>query len=227
MHTIGTENTIVSGDTRYDRVLTISAGAKKLPLIEKFVAGEPVIIAGSTWKEDEIILKNQLPFLPGNYKLIIAPHEIDAGRLNEVKNAFPEALFYSDLQNNANSVSQYKVLIIDNIGMLSSLYAYAKIAFVGGGFQKGGIHNILEPAVFGAPVIFGPVYKKFVEANELVQLQYCFSVADNAGCKAIFSTLINDETFYQTIHRGLKTFMQQKSGATNRIIAEIDKQHCL
>jgi len=216
LQTIGiNKNVIVAGDTRYDRVLTIAANIKPLPLIESFINDNPVLIAGSTWQDDEKIVQQSFNALRNNWKLIIAPHEIGKDRIYEVQRLFPDAMLYSDLNN---SVADKRILIIDNIGMLSSLYAYGKIAFVGGGFQKGGIHNILEPAVFGSPVLFGPVYKKFVEANQLMDKQLCFPVSDAGECKAVLMKLATDELYYQSVHQSLVGFMKAQAGATDVVL---------
>ena len=208
------KNVLIAGDTRYDRVFAIAQNKKQLPLIENFLQNNPALIVGSSWQDDEKIIHQSFAALPHNWRLIIAPHEIS--RTNEVKKVFSNALLYSQLEQTPN-VHEYKVLIINNIGLLSSLYAYGKIAFIGGGFQKGGIHNILEPTVFGLPVVFGPVYKKFVEAATLVNQQLCFSVNNVDECKNIFIKLSSNENYYQTLHQSLLQFMQQNIGATDMV----------
>jgi 3-deoxy-D-manno-octulosonic-acid transferase len=209
----------VAGDTRYDRVLTIANNRKQLPVIESFINNNPVLIAGSTWLQDENILQQSFRSLPADWKLIIAPHEID--RVAEIQKLFPEAILYSSLTTN-NSFADKRILIIDNMGILSSLYYYGKIAFVGGGFNKGGIHNILEPAVFGLPVIIGPVYKKFIEANLLVQKGFCFSINNADECKALLARLSADEIYYQNIHQSLSEFMKGQVGASEKILSYIN-----
>src|SRR5204863_6730591 len=138
---------------RFDRVLEIADTFEEVPLIAEFCGNSTVIVAGSTWEEDEIELLHFVKANPG-IKFIIAPHEIDADNLKDVKKEFPNTIFYSDWLG--NPVSRANVLIIDNIGMLSRLYKYATITYVGGGFGVGGIHNVLEAAVYGKPVLFGP-----------------------------------------------------------------------
>ena len=209
------KNIIVAGDTRYDRVLTIASNKKQLPLIETFINNQPTLIAGSSWQDDEKIIQQSFNALPENWKLIIAPHEIGKDRIDEVLSLFPDAILYSNLNN---SITDKRILIIDNIGMLSSLYSYGKIAFVGGGFQKGGIHNILEPAVFGLPVLFGPVYQKFVEARLLVDKQLCFSISSADECKAVLTRLSADERYFQSVHQSLVGFMKEQAGATNAVL---------
>jgi 3-deoxy-D-manno-octulosonic-acid transferase len=215
-------NVIVAGDTRYDRVLTISENRMQLPLIEAFLQNNPALIAGSTWQNDERILWESYSSLPDNWKIIIAPHEIEQSRIDEIQTLFEGCVLYSALLHQPD-ISNKRILIIDNIGMLSSLYAYGKIAFIGGGYQRGGIHNILEPAAFGLPVMFGPVYEKFVEANLLVDKKLCFPVNSINESKALLSKLSKDEVLYQSIHLSLFNFMHQQAGATDKILAYILK----
>jgi 3-deoxy-D-manno-octulosonic-acid transferase len=215
-------NVIVAGDTRYDRVLTILANRTPLSLIEAFLQGAPALIAGSTWQNDERILWESFASLPKDWKLIIAPHEIEKDRIYEIQTLFNDSILYSELLHRDDSRNK-RVLIIDNIGMLSSLYAYGKIAFVGGGYQKGGIHNILEPAVFGLPIVFGPVYQKFVEANILVHKKLCFPVDTIREAQVVLAKLSTDEANYQLIHNALFAFMQEQAGATDKILAYVLK----
>jgi len=221
------KNVLVSGDTRYDRVGAIAKNITPIPAIEHFKAGHKILIAGSTWPGDEEVLKECLPTLPANWKLIIAPHEIDAAHIKKIQQLFAnEPVLFSAL-NAENTGYDKRILIINNIGMLSRLFACGDIAFIGGGFQKGGIHNILEPAVFGLPVIFGPVYEKFVEAVKLVSLHYVFPVNNAAECKAVLNKLISDEAYRGEIRNALKTFMQQHTGATQAIMDEIGREQWL
>jgi 3-deoxy-D-manno-octulosonic-acid transferase len=219
-------NVLLSGDTRYDRVSAIAKNIKPIELIAAFKSSNKILIAGSTWPDDENILQECIASLPANWKVIIAPHEIDEGHIRKVQQLFSgTAVLFSELQ--ANGTGDKKVLVIDNIGMLSGLYAYGDIAYVGGGFQKGGIHNILEPAIFGLPVIFGPVYGKFVEAKELTALHYAFPVNNAAGCTSVLEKLISDKKLYDDLRNSLKGFMQQKTGATNIILNQLIKESWL
>jgi 3-deoxy-D-manno-octulosonic-acid transferase len=218
LQTIGIDqNVIAAGDTRYDRVLSIAANIKPLPSIKSFINNDPVLIAGSTWPDDEKIIQESFHALTDEWKLIIAPHEVNKERIEQIKKLFPDAILYSDIKND-DFFAGKRTLIIDNIGMLSSLYAYGKIAFVGGGFQNGGIHNILEPAVFGIPVLFGPVYKKFIEADKLVSLELCFSIDNSTTYKELLIKLSTDELYYQSVHQSLLKFMMEQAGATGEIM---------
>lgn len=211
-----TKNVVVSGDTRYDRVWEISQAAKSFPLIEQWKGTAPLFIAGSTWPRDEKLLRESFAALPSGWKLILAPHEIGKAHVNQVSGIFGE---YSVLYSELNSTrSEKRVLIIDNIGMLSSIYRYGEIAYIGGGFDKGGIHNTLEPAVFGLPVIFGPVYEKFVEARELVSKGYGFPVNNVAEMKDTLTRLTSNEHDLNILQAALRTHMQSGRGAAGKIM---------
>src|SRR6056297_2531624 len=163
------KNIALSGDTRLDRVIELVNNAKEMPLIETFKQNQLLLVAGSTWpKDDELLIKfykeHQKPF-----KMIIAPHEVHSSNINRLIDNLKEynIIKYSDA--NKNNISKADVLIIDSIGLLSALYRYGEFAYIGGGFGKG-IHNLLEAATYGIPVIFGPNYQKFKEAHELINL---------------------------------------------------------
>jgi len=222
LHQIGlNKNILISGDTRYDRVSVIAKNITPIAAIEQFKGQNKILIAGSTWPGDETVLKECISLLPPGWKLIIAPHETGEAHVKKVQQLFgKETILFSDLDAE-NTGSDKKILIINNVGMLSRLFAYGDIAFIGGGFQKGGIHNILEPAVFGLPVVFGPIYEKFVEAKELVSLQYVFPVNNATESNAILKKLITDEAYRNAISRSLKKFMEAHTGATSTIINEI------
>ncbi len=214
------KNVLISGDTRYDRVAAIAGKVTPITAIDNFKNGHKLLIAGSTWPGDEEVLKECIGSLPANWKLIVVPHEIDDAHIRKVTQLFSGAILFSKLDAE-NTGADKKILIVNNVGMLSRLFAYADIAFIGGGFQKGGIHNILEPAVFGAPVIFGPVYEKFVEANELASLKYVFPVANATECNEILKKLITDEEYRGAISYALKEFMKNHTGAAALIMGEI------
>jgi len=223
LETIGLkDNVIVAGDTRYDRVLAIAASVKSFPLIEKFKEKDKLIIAGSTWSEDEDLLRHALPSLPEDWKLIIAPHEIDEAHIEHLQNMFAgHSVLYSEL---SEEPAGYQVLIIDNIGMLSSLYSYGEIAYVGGGFQKGGIHNVLEPAVFGLPVFFGPVYDKFVEAKALVSRMYAFPISEKEHFNNSLGKLMEEVNRRHSIRKAIQDYIAAQTGATRRILDVVGPQ---
>ena len=177
-------NVSVSGDTRFDRVIEIAASVGSIPEIEKFIDGCRVIVAGSTWEEDEEELDHFANTHP-ELKCIIAPHEIDEEHLRDIEKLFHRSVRYSKLVERSNEImdtiqipnSQFPiptVLIIDNIGMLASLYQYATVAYIGGGFGDDGVHNVLEAAVYRKPVVFGPVYEKIYRSGGTGRRRGCF-----------------------------------------------------
>jgi 3-deoxy-D-manno-octulosonic-acid transferase len=221
------ENVIVTGDTRYDRVSAISAGIRTIREAEIFKGSSKVLIAGSTWPEDEEVLHKCISTLPDDWKLIIAPHEIHSKHIQQIVQLFgKETILFSQLDT-SNALYNKRILIIDNIGMLSSLYAYGDIAYVGGGFQKGGIHNTLEPAVFGIPVVIGPVYRKFVEAVSLVKAGAVFPAKDEYEAKKIIAQLVSDNQLRNNIRIVLQQFMKDNTGATARILTAISNNKLL
>ncbi|MBL7889120.1 MAG: 3-deoxy-D-manno-octulosonic acid transferase [Bacteroidia bacterium] len=222
LQSIGYTNTTVTGDTRFDRVSEIAKTVKRFDLIEQFCKDHPVFIAGSTWNEDEQILA-QSSIISMGYKLIIAPHEIDEKHIDSIirqfKTGSPETqcIRYSELTEKNDSLAT--ILIIDNIGMLSSLYQYGKLAYIGGGFGKG-IHNILEAATFGLPVIFGPNYQKFTEAKELIEQKGAFSISSEAGLNNILN-LLHNESALKNASTIAKNYVESNTGATSKILSHI------
>ncbi|MDB5146501.1 MAG: 3-deoxy-D-manno-octulosonic acid transferase [Mucilaginibacter sp.] len=231
---IGITNTSVSGDTRFDRVWTNAQNPKVLPLIDEFKNGHKLFIAGSTWPQDETLLAKLVNQYP-DWKFIFAPHEIPEEKINGLISLLPEgkAITFSQLKSEAEGLksgdfinqsltSNLQSLIINNIGMLSSLYAYADIAYIGGGFGVG-IHNTLEAAAFGLPVIFGPNYQKFNEAKELIALKAGFSISNETELKGIVETLVNDEAFYSVTSKKVLNYVKENVGATEMIMKYIDQ----
>jgi len=222
LNSIGYKNVTLCGDTRFDRVFEVAKNAIQLDLVKLFVGDSKTIILGSSWLEDEKIVQSlkleSLPAGQAGLKLIIAPHEIDEKHIVSIESQFPgKNLRYSNA--NENNVKEAHVLIIDNIGMLSSLYQYGTIAFVGGGFGKG-IHNILEAAAFGLPVIFGPNYHKFAEAKELIKLGGAFSIKDVSEFEKTI-LLLSDEQVLKTASQISRMYVHGKVGATDKILAGI------
>jgi 3-deoxy-D-manno-octulosonic-acid transferase len=192
LQTHGINNVTVAGDTRFDRVYDLYQQAKQLPLIEEFVKGaEKVIIAGSTWPKDEELLVQYLRLHP-DVKLIIAPHEVHASHITEISKMLDgKFVRYSDA--NADNVKATNCLVIDIIGILSSVYRYGHVAYIGGGFGVG-IHNTLEAAVYGIPVVFGTNYQKFREARELIAIGGAFSISNYVTLEAQFDLLLKDNS---------------------------------
>jgi 3-deoxy-D-manno-octulosonic-acid transferase len=215
---IGLNNVTVAGDTRFDRVVEITKSAKDIPVIEKFRSGEKLFLAGSSWKPDEEIIAAYINKYPGKMKWIFAPHEIGPENIDRLQALFSVgSARYSEFKE---SDSGARVLIIDNIGMLSSAYRYASIAEVGGGFGKG-IHNILEPACWGIPVLFGPKYRKFREAVELREAGGADTFEDYAGFEKILNSWLSDEEVYRKAAEISGKYVAEHTGATGKILTGI------
>ncbi|WMJ74786.1 glycosyltransferase N-terminal domain-containing protein [Cytophagaceae bacterium ABcell3] len=206
----------VTGDTRYDRVSQNAAQATKLPTIEKFRQNKPLLLAGSSWSEDMEVL---IPFINNfkhELKLIIAPHEIKQAEINGyISRINKKSIKFSEIQN--QEPTEADILFIDNIGMLSSLYQYADYAFIGGAFGKG-LHNILEAAVFGMPLFFGPRYQRFPEAVDLKKQGLAFPVNSLEEFEPIFNDLYTNNNKRVQIAEGTKAFIKQHTGSTQRIM---------
>ena len=219
-------NVTVSGDTRFDRVIEIAEQFERIPLIEDFCGNHPVIVAGSTWLEDEEEIDHFANTKP-DIKFIIAPHEIDEVRLKEIEGLFESSIRFSDLGAMDRKEMTPNVLIIDNIGLLSRLYRYASIAYVGGGFGDDGVHNVLEAAVYGRPVVFGPVYDRYIEAVELVGSGGGFSVENALEVEELFSRLLNTSQEYTQACEASKEYVYSKRGATEKILQVIQEKRLL
>lgn len=227
-HIIAPQQITVGGDTRFDRVASIAAGWKgDNAAMQKFCTGHKVIVAGSTWEEDEEILIHYARINP-HIRFVFAPHEVGPERINDLKEEFPQALLYSQLiKMQADEAIDAHVLIIDNIGLLSSLYGYADIAYIGGGFNQSGIHNILEAAVYGKPIVFGPVYQKFAEAVQLVTQQGAFSIENALELEDVLNQLWSDERSLQKAGKANSNYVQLQCGATEKIMDYIQRKRLL
>jgi len=216
---IGLSNFIISGDTRFDRVFEVAQRTKEFPLIKEFIKDSKVIVAGSTWIADEKILAVYFNENKNPLKLIIAPHEIHEEHIQQLLQLFKnKTLRYSGI--NQENIHEADILIIDNIGILTHLYQYGHIAYIGGGFGKG-IHNILEAATFGLPIVFGPHYQKFDEANELVRREGAFTIEDIKGFNKTIDGFIENPDFYMKTSAISKAFVTESIGATEKILFSI------
>ena len=220
----GFGNVTVCGDTRFDRVAAIALQAKPFADIERFIGGRKCIIAGSTWPPDEKLLAPFVATMPDDYCFIIAPHDISEGHVNQIRAMFPDSLRYTELNSDQPSGSlslskdrPIKILILDTIGILSQLYQYARFVYIGGGFGVN-IHNIQEPVTFGCPVVFGPKYKSFKEAVDLVALQGAFPVTNAEGLALVFNRLMTDEVFCQQASKTCLDYLNSQLGATKTIV---------
>ncbi len=211
---IGFNNVAVSGDTRFDRVAAIQRNPQLLPKIEAFKADAPIFIAGSTWPADEKLLLPYVPALLANgWKVIIAPHDIDSGHIKGLQQALGEAATtYTEFDN----TQPKNVLIIDNVGILANIYQYAELAYIGGGFGKG-IHNALEAAANGLPVLFGPKYQKFKEAKDLVGLGGAF-VIKNLEELALRGGIFHNEEAYTKAAQAASQYVKEHTGATAKVM---------
>jgi 3-deoxy-D-manno-octulosonic-acid transferase len=216
------ENVFVAGDTRIDRVMQTAASAGRFPIIEKFIDENKItIIAGSTWKEDERLLLELMKKRKGNMKFIIAPHETDKRKIEKLV-AEIELPFLLYSQANEINIASVDVLIIDSIGLLSQLYRYGDVAYIGGGFGKG-IHNILEPAAFALPVIFGPKYDKFNEAKELINQSAAFSIDKYRSLNNKITDLFFDKNKVASFKKRISEYMNSKKGATEIVVEGLEK----
>lgn len=183
------DRTTIAGDTRFDRVLEAVQQWKPVENIGDFCKDQLVIVAGSTWPQDETILSEFINDHWNNQKLIIAPHEIKEENIRRIKSLFPDSILFSELSIQQSPATSHRVLIIDNIGYLSRLYKYASVCYVGGGFNKSGHHNILEAAVYGKPVITGPNFQKFKESVELKKKGGSFVIESSTQLKEVMLTM--------------------------------------
>ncbi len=213
---------ILNGDTRIDRVLQIQNEKKYFPIVEKFARNNKVFIVGSSWPKDEAIV---IPFINQlkneSWKFIIAPHNIDDKYVSSIQTNLTKKNICFSIATEAN-ISDFDVLIIDNIGMLSSSYQYGDLAYIGGGFGTG-IHNTLEPAAFHLPILIGPNYQKFEEANVLVNKGGIFIVNSINDIQSIFDQLLNP-TDYQSAVEATKNYIDNNKGATTEIVEEVMKE---
>ena len=221
LRSIRIPNVTVTGDTRFDRVHQIAQQSKDLPLIERFSANKPVLVAGSTWKPDEEIIIEYFNSTPNQLKVIVAPHEIhneNIQRIIRTVSRDKKSLKYSEA--NESNIEKADLLIIDSIGTLSSVYKYGKFAYIGGGFGKG-IHNILEAATFGLPVIFGPNYKKFKEAVDLINRKAAFMINDLNELASTLNSLIHDENMINESGKTAATYVEKNRGAARQILKKV------
>mgnify|MGYP001230969638 CR=1 FL=1 len=219
----GVDNVTVMGDTRMDRVIKIKENALDLPVLDQFRSSnnnQSVLVAGSSWPEDENILINY--FNKHAYlKLIIAPHLIDEKHLEEIENKLKRPYIrYSDAKTTNGSILNYDCLIIDNFGLLSSIYRYGHIAYIGGGFGAG-IHNLPEAAVYGIPVIFGPNYEKFIEAKELLKNGGGFTISNEAELNKTLKNFVTSPLDLESAGKAAANYIYKSAGATQKIVDKI------
>ena len=220
LQSIGFANVKISGDTRFDRVVSILERDNSLDFIAQFKNNTTTIVIGSSWPKDESLLVNYINQSSNEVKFIIAPHNIKSEQIQELKNSISKkSLLFSEKSN--KNLSEYDVFIIDTIGILTKIYSYADIAYVGGGFGNPGVHNILEPATFGVPIVIGPNFSHFAEATALVNMTGCVSISNQKELNEIFDNLIqNPDERFEKGHI-CNTFVNMNKGATNIILKHI------
>lgn len=223
LNSINFNNVTVSGDTRFDRVYEILQQDNSLDFISEFKNNSYTIVAGSTWEQDEELLVNYINNKASEgEKFIIAPHNINQKEIEALrKSILKKTILYSE-RNNVD-LKEYQVFIVDTIGILTKIYASADAAYVGGGL-KTGLHNILEPATFGIPVVIGNNFDKFKEAIDLVNLKGCISISNQQEFSSIFTKLKSDENFRNSTGRINSNYIEQNIGATQAIMSFINNQ---
>jgi 3-deoxy-D-manno-octulosonic-acid transferase len=217
---LGKTNVAISGDTRFDRVASILEKDNILDFISEFKNNTLTIVIGSSWPKDETLLVNYINQTSENVKFIIAPHNIKAEQIQELKNSITKkAVLFSEKSN--KNLAEFDVFIIDTIGILTKIYSYADIAYVGGGFGNPGVHNLLEPATFGVPIVIGPNFSHFAEATALVNMEGCISISNKNELQDAFSNLIANNDIRHEKGHICSTFVQMNKGATEIIMNKI------
>lgn len=216
------EKMSISGDTRFDRVIEIANNFEPLPMIAEFCKHHPTIVAGSTWTEDDEELDHYINTHP-NLKCIIAPHEIIPERLKECLKLYHRSMLFSEYEKAVSHQqplpADLQVLIVDNFGMLTRLYHYATICLVGGGFGGDGVHNVLEAAVYGKPVVIGPVFEKYLEAVDLVENGGCISIENALELEEVLNQLLdNTDSLYEASASAARNYVYENGGATRKIL---------
>ena len=224
LKSIQIENATISGDTRFDRVYEILQQNNSIDVVSKFKNNQYTVVAGSTWKEDEALLVYYINNVATDKeKFIIAPHNIISKDIEQLKKAIQKkVIMYSEIDVSTTFENQ-QVFIIDTIGILTKIYSYGDAAYVGGGFTKSGVHNVLEPATFGLPIVIGPVYKKYKEVVDLVSLSGCKISKNQEEFSAIFRKLYANKSFRTETGKISQKYIENNIGATSMIINYIQK----
>ena len=224
LNSINIKNVTISGDTRFDRVNEILKQDNELDYISEFKNNKYIVVAGSTWKEDEDLLVNYINNSAfKDEKFIIAPHNMNANDIGELKKSISKkVVLFSEKEG--NMLSEFDVFIVDTIGVLTKIYSVADAAYVGGGLTKNGVHNILEPATFGVPIVIGHTYKKYKEVVDLVGLNGCKVIANQNEFSTIFTKLKEDVSFREQLGQINQHFIKENIGATQTTMKYINKQ---
>ncbi|MCF6131057.1 3-deoxy-D-manno-octulosonic acid transferase [Flavobacterium wongokense] len=220
LQSLNFNNVKISGDTRFDRVVAILERDNSLDFIKQFKNNTITIVIGSSWPKDESLLVDYINQPNEKVKFIIAPHNIKPDQIQELKNSISKkTILFSEKEN--VDLSSFDVLIVDTIGILTKIYSYADVAYVGGGFGNPGVHNILEPATFGIPIVVGPNFSHFAEAAALVHQEGCVSISNQNELNDAFSNLISNEDIRHEKGHICSTFVQMNKGATDVILQHI------
>ena len=220
LQSIDFNNVKISGDTRFDRVVSILERDNSLDFIEQFKNNQTTIVIGSSWPKDENLLVDYINNSDDTVKFIIAPHNIHKSEIVNLQSLIKKKnLLFSE--KNTTDLSNFNVFIIDTIGILTKIYSYADIAYVGGGFGNPGVHNILEPATFGVPIVIGPNYSHFAEATALVHQSGCISISNQNELNDAFDLLLHNEDERHEKGHICSTFVQMNKGATAIILNHI------
>ncbi len=222
LQSLGFQNVKISGDTRFDRVVAILERDNSLDFIANFKDNKTTIVIGSSWPKDEELLINYINQSSEDIKFIIAPHNIKEAQISNLKTQITKKTVLFSEKNNLD-LSNFNVFIIDTVGILTKIYSYADIAYVGGGFGNPGVHNLLEPATFGIPIIVGPNYSHFAEAIALVHQEGCVSVKNQNELNEAFDNLISNEDIRHEKGHICETFVQMNKGATQTIMSRIQQ----
>lgn len=220
---IGFDNVTISGDTRFDRVSHQIEMDNTLKFAQEFKGNSICIVCGSTWPEDEAVLLKYINTARLNVKFIIAPHKIDPIKIEEFSSKIVKKTILHSNKDEVN-IAAYSVLIIDCIGLLSKLYSYADIAYVGGAMGKTGLHNILEPATFGLPIVIGQNYDEFPEAVRLRSIAGLYSIKNSSECTAILDKLVKNDNFRKKSGMISGHFVDENTGATQEIISYVSAE---
>jgi 3-deoxy-D-manno-octulosonic-acid transferase len=214
---LGFNQVTCSGDTRFDRVMAILESNTPQEFVKTFKRDNYLMVIGSSWPKDEQALLSFINDAPQNLKFIIAPHNIKAEQIQTLQNSIQrKTVLYTEM--GGKNLQDFEVMIVDTVGLLTKIYRYADWAYVGGGFGNPGVHNVLEPAVFGIPVIIGPNYSHFAEATDLVNLKGCISIQNSEELNTLMAKIVADADFRAETGRINREFISQKSGATNTIM---------
>jgi 3-deoxy-D-manno-octulosonic-acid transferase len=219
---IGIEHVSIAGDSRFDRVLAIARIAPELSIVNEFKQSRKLLVAGSTWEADEVLLNKSMEFIDQQgIALVIAPHDIHSFRLSFIEKKFADygVCRYSTWNERPKDI-KYRVLLVDNIGKLSAIYRYANLSYIGGGFNKS-VHNVLEAAVYGMPVFFGPKYKHIAEAVDLKEADGAFPVKDKESLERAIRQALSEEA-YEHISKANAEYVRSGAGATSHVMEYLE-----